>query len=390
MRKKKGLEEDRRAAARRKENFERRRKAKEDGVPYVSIEEEERLKMELDNSPIQEKEIEHIPLPKLAVNKFGKIELTPEVKKEKRKAPESIFEDTTALTSMKEKLKDVYVNRPDPMSFVGTVSGKYAEEYTKEKVEADIKYQQMARFDIELRNTKYGDALSKNLEMGFQDGEILQAIIIDQINKNNWLPRMKGIMTSDVDDLRVGIDCAFRYEKDMYFGTSFDMTISEEEEVIEDKLRKNWDRYIAQGKIPTLKYFEDPDNHEVRGRRSMPKFIIGGSREDLRSIARAYMDNDFETIANHPLKYAIVAQIDAQLTKIEEFYSTEENLKNIKFAFAREQYTHFREVFEEIKQSVDFNEKVVDGEIDRYIQKNIVYQLSSSYQQDSAASTSLL
>jgi hypothetical protein len=371
-------ERDRQEAWRRAENFKRRKEAKALGIPFVPLEEESGRIPETSALLSTEKVIEHIPLLSTGLKHVGTIVL-PETEVRQKKMIKNFFESPEALTAIKEKLSNVYTNRPDLKTFINGVKGKYAELYTEESVNEDIKYVEMNRSLITIGNERYGESLTAKHEAGFEHGEILQAIIIDQINNNNWLPDMKGIMTSDYDDLKVGIDCALRYEKDTYFGTSFDMTISEKEEVVEAKMQKNWDRYITKGKIPTLKYFEDPDNHEIKGRRSLPKFVIGGSRDDLESILTAYSNNDFESIANHSLKYTIIAQIDAQLTRDWEFYHAEENKDKQEFTFAREQYDRFKAVFDDIKRAVNFDEKIQEEVNASHLSKNTIYSVAKNF-----------
>jgi hypothetical protein len=299
----------------------------------------------------------------------------------------SIVDDMEKMIELAKKLEDVYSHRPDPAHFVGAManSPKHSGDYTKEKISADIKYVEETRNKIDESNADSGRELLDRKEEGFQLSEMLQTIIIDRIN-NGWIPDMKGIMTSDFDDIAVGIDSAMKYKKDKYFGTSLDMTITSKEEVAENKIQKNWDRFIKKGAIPTLKYFEDPENPAVKGRRSMPKFIIGGSKKDLEELAEAYLTNNLDSIADHPLKYAVVAQIDEQLQKDLVYY--EDNTNDPKLSFANEQYKHFAEVFEDIKKSINFSERMKDLELYEYLKSNTVYQASRNYQPKTETPTS--
>jgi hypothetical protein len=170
-----------------------------------------------------------------------------------------------------------------------------------------------------------------------------------------------------------------QYKKKAYFGASFDMTISKESKVVEEKIQKNWDRYVLQGKFPQVKYFEDPENPNDRGPRVMPKFIIGGSLEDLEQLTDAYLQNNKASLNAHPLKYAVIAQIDAQLQKILSFYNDPKNLFNVKFSYAREQYLNFQTFFNDIKKSIQYDAAMQSQELKEYIENNKVCQISKSY-----------
>ena len=310
----------------------------------------------------------------------GNIELPEEETKKEKKIIKNLFENPETLKKLKEKLKPVYEHRPDPMHFIGIAKGtEFEKEYTQEAIEKDIKYYQISRLGIEMQNAQYGESLKDKNDSSFEHGEILQTIIIDRIN-NGWIPEMEAIMTHDIDDLKAGIDSVMQYKKEAYFGASFDMTISEKPEIIEHKIQKNWEYYVFKGKVPYVKYFEDPKHPETRGRRVMPKFVIGGSREDLEQLTNAYLADDMTVLDMHPLKYAVIAQVDAQLEKILDFYNKPENILHFKFNHAREQYIRFKEFLNDIKQSIQYDQVTAENpEVKKYIENNKVYQISKEY-----------
>ena len=311
----------------------------------------------------------------------GKIEVKePKDDKQKKIKKEliSLFENPTIKKNIDSKLKPVYDHRPDPYKFVGLVDLQDENFYSQESIEKDLAYVSGIRSSIDDKNSLYGESLKSKRESGFEQSEIFQVMVIDLINKG-WIPNMESIMTHDYDDLHAGIDSVMQYRKELYFGASFDMTINEDTEAIEKKIQKNWDHYISQGKVPYVKYFEDPENPENRGKRVMPKFIIGGSQEDLLSLTRAYINDDNELLQNHPLKYTFIAQIESQLSKILEFYNSPECALNSEFDYAREQYKHFEEFLADIKNSVDYDSNIQKDEVGEHIKNNKVYQISQSY-----------
>lgn len=310
---------------------------------------------------------------------LGVIGIKQEVRKEKKKYVESILSNPENLKMLKEMLGDVYSHRPNPEDFIGAMSGtNFESEYSRETVFEDLKSVQVDRTFIDMKNNQFGESLKSKSEAGFEDGEILQTVIIDRVN-NGWIPDMKGIMTCDFDDLKSGIDSAMRYKESGYFGVSFDMTIAEKAEIIDAKLQKNWDRYISKGHVPIIKYYIDPENPNDKGKRIMPKFVIGGSHEDLNRLAHAYLTNDLESVMDDPLKYTVISQIEAQLEKILEFYFGPENTNNPKFDFARKQYIRFRDFFEEIKISIDYYNKSDTEEVRAHRDNNVIYKTCKNF-----------
>ena len=350
------------------------------GTPkYLEIKEAEITEKEQET--VKEKKPELVShRPQIGFNVLGSIQLIEQKRRGPRLERKSILDTEEARFALREKLSDVYVHRPNPENFIGAMEGTlYAKEYTEEKITADIKYLETILANIDDKNARYGEWLEDKIEAGFEAGEMLQAMIIDRLN-NGWLPEMEAIMTAVVDDVRVGIDSAMKYKKDTYFGTSLDMTVSEDDTVIKNKIDKYWTQYVRKGKIPVVKYFEDPENPTIRGRRVMPKFIIGGSHDDLEVIAKAYLDDDLTSIANHPLKYGIVSQIDAQLYKIIDFYK--ENLDDTKngekYREALAEYSHFADIFEEIKKEIKYTEAMETEEVKEYLGKNKIFQISKN------------
>ncbi len=305
----------------------------------------------------------------------GKIKVKDEKNK---KGAEGLYRNPETLMKLREKLHSVYEHCPNPLNFIGIVDDTEEKNfYSETTILRDMEYVENIRSILDSRNSLYGEALKKRRELGFEQSQTFQVMIIDRIN-NGWVPDMTATMTHDFDDFD-GNDAVMQYKKEAYFAASFDMTINPDKEAIEGKLQKNWDRYITTGKIPRVKYFEDPENEKNRGKRIMPKFVIGGSGKDMEDLAMAYLEDDLASISDHPLKYTIVSQIEVQLKAILDFYSTSENRDNSKFDVALRHYTRFSDFFEQIKKSIDYDEKK-DIEVNRnHREDNELYKVCISF-----------
>lgn len=271
---------------------------------------------------------------------------------ETKKEP-SILDSFENQIALARRLEDVYSHRPDMKKFVGAVKNpKFAEEYTAEKVQQDIDYVERTRVAIEEKNSSMGQEVLNRSEGGFALSEMMQAMVVDRIN-NGWLKDFKAIMTSDYDDLRVGIDAVMKHEGGSYLGAAFDFTVSSRGEQIAKKLDTMWERNIEKGSVPKLKYFEDPDTHE-KSSLLVLKFIIGGSKQDVEDMAKAYLAGDEATLGKHPFRYLMLEQISEQLRVILSFYEAHPDDQKLKFAY--QQYQKIESVIEQAKKDIGYDE----------------------------------
>lgn len=268
---------------------------------------------------------------------------------------ESILDSIENQLVLTRKLGDVYDNRPDLNSFVGAMKGtKYEEKYTEESIRMDEEYVENTRKKIDESNSSGGRQNLDNKEIGFQLSEMMQAMIVDRLN-NHWFKNFQAVMTSDFDDLKVGIDAVLKHEKGTYLGAAFDFTVTNQDTIIYKKLKKEWEDHVVKGSIPTVKYFEDPDTKEKKS-LLVPKFIIGASKKDVEDMAQAYIVNDVEVLENHPLKYVILQQIEEQLQTVLDYHET--NPDNEKLAFARRQYEAIQKLLRIMKNDIHIDENM--------------------------------
>ena len=267
----------------------------------------------------------------------------------------SILESLPNQLLLARKLENVYSNRPDLHSFVGAMAGtKFENEYTPVSIEKDELYVNKIRTRIDTENSSEGREHLDRMEGGFQLSEIMQAMVVDRMNKH-WFKDFKAVMTSDYDDLHVGIDAVMKHERETYLGASFDFTVTNQEMRVYDKLDKEWTKNVADGKIPTVKYFEDPDTKEKK-RLLVPKFIIGASKMDVEELAHAYLKDDIETLENHPFKYVMLLQIEEQLQTVLDYYETAHDNKS--FEFAKTQYERIQTLLRGMKNEVHLDENM--------------------------------
>ena len=163
-----------------------------------------------------------------------------------------------------------------------------------------------------------------------------------------------------------------KHEKGTYLGASFDFTVTNKEMRVYDKLDKEWTKNVADGKIPTVKYFEDPDTKEKK-RLLVPKFIIGASKMDVEELAQAYLKDDTETLENHPFKYVMLLQIEEQLQTVLDYYETSPDNKS--FEFAKTQYERIQVLLRGMKNEVHLDENMKNIDLYERSKKSIALDM---------------
>lgn len=273
----------------------------------------------------------------------------------------SILDNVEKQLLLAKKLENVYINRPDMGSFKGVMAGtKFENEYTEESIKNDELYVLERRKQMEESNSSFGRERLDYLDGRFQLSEMFQAMCVDCINKY-WFKNCKSIMTSDFDDIASGIDAVVQHKDGGHLGLAFDFTVTNQDKKIYEKLQKGWDKNIKEGKVPTVKYFEDPDTKQ-KGKLLVPKFIIGASKEDVEQFANSYLSNDIETLENHPFKYLMLLQIEEQLQTVLDYYLVSKGNETLKFAELR--YKKIEIVLRKMKIEIHSEEKMYQGGTD--------------------------
>lgn len=295
------------------------------------------------------------------------------MEKFKNEKEKSILYDIEKQLILAKILKDVYDNRPELKSFVGAMAEtKYADEYLEKTIERDILYIEEMRRKIDEENSLEGQAKLDRLESHFQLSEILQAMIVDRLNKK-WFKECEAIMTSDFDDLRVGIDAVMKHERAGCLGLSIDFTVTDLDKTIYNKLKREWDRNNQKGQIPVVKYFIDPDTKQ-KSKLLVPKFIIGASEKDVEELAQAYLRGDEDFLNNHPFKYVMLLQIEEQLQTVLDYY--EMNQDNRAFDFARLQYERIQNLLRNLKNEIHMDEKIHKNiDLYEYTKKSVAFDM---------------
>jgi hypothetical protein len=265
----------------------------------------------------------------------------------KQKQEDSPLLNPENFDFLTKRLKSVLVDERPPMhTFKDAMAGtRWAEEYSEDNIVKDMNYVYDTQNKIDTSNSEKGQEALNIFERNFKFAEMAQAMVADKFS--SWFPDFRTIMTLTYDDLK-GVDMVISKDGS-YFGTSFDITVSGNKDVINEKLIKNWDNNISRGQLSTVKYFQNPDTKE-KNRLTVPKFIVGASAKDVNEMAAAYLEGNEESLDSHPLRKLILDQIEVQVDSVLAFY--DEN-PDSRFEFAKKRYQEVERNIKEAKQKLN-------------------------------------
>jgi hypothetical protein len=183
----------------------------------------------------------------------------------------------------------------------------YVKKYGKEEVEKDMN---TAR---ELR-AKYESERDEQSKEAYMLAEIFEAIVLTEGQESGWLgDDVKIQKTTDYDDMRNHTDMIATWRSNRpdahSLGLAVDVTFGAR------SLEKKFDRLqedIDKGKLAHIKY-------APKEQSTVPRVIVGMSREVVHELVDLWMEEDFTTLAEHPIQREVLEQIYAQLQAISAY-----------------------------------------------------------------------
>lgn len=228
------------------------------------------------------------------------------------------------LLDKKKRIVDAF--RPNEMDFVDI--------YDEEKIKKDLE-------DIKKLEEKWTKESSEQEIYNKEIAELLEGVIADQAESNNWLGEDCEIMpASRVDDVKHGVDIISIFKinnEKQYLGLGLDITFASDKKVLLKKLNSIKDS-IKEGTMSVLEYFQDSDTGEHK-KLILPKVIVGSrlaSAEKLISIWGGNSENRNKRLANDPMQSKIILE---SLFQLKYFYDYANELSNQDISsFRKEQY----------------------------------------------------
>jgi len=190
----------------------------------------------------------------------------------------------------------------------------FSDIYPPEKIQED---QERLRNSQETHN----DPISER-------GKILEALVLDRIEKDNWFGESTyTVLAAEYDDRINGVDLVIEFVVDgKVERLAIDVTTAQDEEVIEKKWRSIVDPLMRKGHLTKLKYFESEADRDIvekesnitKGEVSMPKIILGIDTENFDDLAKEIASKlergERVDLSEHFLKYDFLDLAHQQLT----------------------------------------------------------------------------
>ena len=285
------------------------------------------------------------------------------------------LEDPNVSSYLKSMFKNIYESRPNMTDFIGLSFDHMPKtiRYEKSTVERNIadvqkEAEKKAKFSAGEKNKNKNTAETR---------ELFEALMVDCLRK--WFTGYSTILASAHDRLIIGADAVIKPKGEMKLGFSIDFaSATNNDRGLREKMSDQWNSSVLIGHVPTVKYFQDPQNTKDKTYLFAPKIIIGVSQKDVEELVNAYMMPDTIAIAEHSLQYSVIRQMELQAGCAARFIEKKFE-EDEKFAFAERQYRYAMKELEEMKREVGWDERKNDLDILEYLDKNVAVQASKKF-----------
>jgi len=181
--------------------------------------------------------------------------------------------------------------------------------FGKDRVEKDRRHAASLHkmFEHQLNHPQTGELVRM--------GRILEAIMIEQVELNEWLgPNVNTQQTTDFDDYQNGVDFVAEFQENKasrYVGFAVDATHGSKQ-TMKNKLSRLRAK-LTKGEMGHVDYFRSRDGR-VEGRLNfLPKVVVQVDKKLLVEIARLWVSGKQKELAEHPVKNLIQQEILLQL-----------------------------------------------------------------------------
>lgn len=199
---------------------------------------------------------------------------------------------------------------------------EFADLYGKENVEKDKRYveEKIGEFsrkdkeDWEKENDQYAD--------------ILEVIISDQVEKNEWFgSNNMSQLTSRYDDIRNGIDAVITIQEDnnsySYTGLAADVSYSSDISKKVERIK----REIDKGSLGSVKYFYSEESNIKGQLLQVPKVIVGCDKNTLKEIMPVWNNSENKKLCEHPIQHQLLSEVVEQLEVFKDYAEKRGNKK---------------------------------------------------------------
>ena len=205
-----------------------------------------------------------------------------------------------------ERAKDVLSDPINPEDF---------RDIYGENVNSDLAYVQKMENKFEEDRQK----MSENEQHFLKVAKVFEAIVFQHAELSNWFGETAMTMeASRYDDIKNGVDTIVEFEEENtahHLALAIDVTSSSSIFEKFDRIKKE----IDNNKLAEIKYFVS-EHLNIRGHKSnVPRVVIGADRKTIYNVVNAWIEEDMEALAQHPIQIKILSEIKLQLEGFKEY-----------------------------------------------------------------------
>lgn len=231
----------------------------------------------------------------------GYFRVAQESAKQKGKEAKELESDEVVLDAAFRKAMETETDQIQMEDFVSV--------YGEEKIRADQKKVQDLHKEFERRDVVQEMMETRRL------GKILEAIVTEQIELNEWLgPNVRTQQTAEFDDYTNGIDFVAEFDEQgalRHMGFAIDATHGQQS-AIEHKLEKIRHQ-LNRGELGELTYFQTVDGSFQGKKRFIPRVVLAVDKKHMIELARLWVHGEQKALSTHPIKQQIMKEIIVQL-----------------------------------------------------------------------------
>lgn len=182
---------------------------------------------------------------------------------------------------------------------------EFTDLYGEENVKKDRDF-------VEKKEAEYAQDLSPEHEHAKKLSTILEAVIHEQVELNDWFgPSAITIKPSRFDDIKNGVDSIAEFRESeksaSYFALGVDATISSGSGI--EKKFERIKKEIKEGKLAKVKYFLS-EHMNIRGEfNKIPRVVIGADCNTVKELSELWINKDNKALEKHPIQLLILKEI---------------------------------------------------------------------------------
>ena len=152
-----------------------------------------------------------------------------------------------------------------------------------------------------------------------QYGDILEAVIFDQIRRNEWFgPDVHVKKTSKYDDYKRGVDIVVEFEHEMKKPLALAIDVTFGRKGMEAKINKILDE-IDKDEPAYINYYRTEDGNFEGKLNNLARVVIGVELHAVQDMAASWVEGDDTALKEHYAQTLILSEVFSQLQAYAEY-----------------------------------------------------------------------